>query len=96
MVCVSVLCLLMLVLPRDNRALNAMLLGESEARHLGIDVQWLKRRLMVLVALGVGVSVAVAGAVGFVGLIIPHLVRLLVGPDHRILVPCSALAEACY
>ena len=95
---VSIMGLVALVLlvrfPRDSRALNALLLGESEARHLGIDVQRVKRRLIVLTALGVGVSVALAGMVGFVGLVIPHVVRLLIGPDHRWLVPCSALAGA--
>ncbi len=86
--------LLLVRFPADSGALNALLLGESEARHLGIDVQRVKRRLIVLTALGVGVSVALAGVVGFVGLIIPHVVRLLIGPDHRWLIPCSALAGA--
>ena len=85
---------LMLLLPRESKALNALLLGESEARHLGIDVQRVKRRLIILTALGVGVSVALAGLVGFVGLIMPHIVRLAIGPDHRWLVPGSALAGA--
>jgi iron complex transport system permease protein len=86
--------LLLIFFPRDSRALNALLLGESEARHLGIDVQRVKRRLILLTALGVGISVALAGLVGFVGLIIPHMVRLAIGPDHRWLVPASALAGA--
>lgn len=86
--------LLLFCFPRDSRALNALLLGESEARHLGIDVQRVKRRLILLTALGVGISVALAGLVGFVGLIIPHMVRLAIGPDHRWLVPASALAGA--
>ncbi|MBT7375293.1 MAG: iron ABC transporter permease [Porticoccaceae bacterium] len=90
----AVAILLMLLFPRDSRALNALLLGESEARHLGIDVQQVKRRLIVLTALGVGVSVALAGLGGFVGLIMPHIVRLAIGPDHRWLVPASALAGA--
>ena len=95
---VSVMALVGLILlisfPQDSRALNALLLGESEARHLGIDVQRVKRRLIVLTALGVGVSVAMAGMIGFVGLVIPHVIRLLIGPDHRWLIPCSALAGA--
>ena len=86
--------LLLILFPRESRALNALLLGESEARHLGIDVQRVKRRLILLTALGVGISVALAGLVGFVGLIIPHMVRLAIGPDHRWLVPASALAGA--
>jgi len=95
---VSIMALVSLILlisfPRDSRALNALLLGESEARHLGIDVQRVKRRLIVLTALGVGVSVALAGMVGFVGLVIPHVIRLLIGPDHRWLIPGSAMAGA--
>ncbi|KJH79987.1 MULTISPECIES: FecCD family ABC transporter permease [Pseudomonadaceae] len=79
-------------LPRRARALNALLLGESEARHLGFDVERLKRELVFCTALGVGVAVAAAGMIGFVGLVVPHLVRLLVGPDHRLLLPASALA----
>jgi iron complex transport system permease protein len=79
-------------LPRRARALNALLLGESEAAHLGIDVERLKRELVFCTALGVGGAVAAAGMVGFVGLVVPHLVRLLVGPDHRILLPASVLA----
>ena len=90
----AVALLLMLLFPRDSKALNALLLGESEARHLGIDVQRVKRRLILLTALGVGVSVALAGLVGFVGLIMPHIVRLAIGPDHRWLVPASAMAGA--
>ncbi|MCT2533229.1 iron ABC transporter permease [SAR92 clade bacterium H231] len=90
----AVALLLMGLFPRESKALNALLLGESEARHLGIDVQRVKRRLIVLTALGVGVSVALAGLVGFVGLIMPHIVRLAIGPDHRWLVPASALAGA--
>tara|TARA_B110000285_G_scaffold229008_1_gene292968 strand:+ start:5 stop:1024 length:1020 start_codon:yes stop_codon:yes gene_type:complete len=86
--------LLMSLFPRDSKALNALLLGESEARHLGINVQRVKRRLIVLTALGVGVSVAVAGLVGFIGLIMPHIIRLMIGPDHRWLIPASGLAGA--
>ncbi|TRO12827.1 iron ABC transporter permease [Ectopseudomonas mendocina] len=79
-------------LPRRARALNALLLGESEARHLGFDVERLKRELVFCTALGVGAAVAAAGLIGFIGLVVPHLMRLLVGPDHRLLLPASALA----
>ena len=78
----------------QSKALNALLLGESEARFLGIDVEQLKRRVVLLTALGIGVSVAVAGAIVFVGLVVPHIVRLLIGPDHRFLLPGSALLGA--
>ena len=81
-------------LPRRARALNALLLGESEARHLGFDVERLKRELVLCTALGVGAAVAAAGLIGFIGLVVPHLMRLLVGPDHRLLLPASALAGA--
>ncbi|MFY1666519.1 FecCD family ABC transporter permease [Pseudomonas sp. Pseu.R1] len=90
LVCVLVI----LWLPRRARALNALLLGESEARHLGIEVERLKRELVLCIALGVGAAVAAAGLIGFVGLIVPHLVRLLAGPDHRVVLPASALAGA--
>ena len=85
---------LIFLLPRQSRALNALLLGESEARHLGIDVEKVKRRIILLTAMGVGVAVAVAGTIAFVGLIVPHIVRLLIGPDHRFLIPGTALAGA--
>lgn len=75
-------------------ALNALLLGESEAKHLGIPVQRLKRQLILLTALGVGVTVSVSGLIGFIGLVIPHLGRMLAGPDHRTLLPLSALLGA--
>ncbi|MDW1631697.1 iron ABC transporter permease, partial [Vibrio sp. Y176] len=64
-------------------SLNALLLGESEARHLGVPVQKLKRQLILLSAVGVGVTVSICGAIGFIGLVIPHLGRMLAGPDHR-------------
>ena len=84
----------MLLLPREGAALNAFLLGESEARHLGIAVDVVKRRLILMTAFAIGISVAVAGTISFVGLIVPHIIRLLIGPDHRYLIPASALAGA--
>ncbi|KGK12163.1 FecCD family ABC transporter permease [Vibrio navarrensis] len=79
---------------RKAMPLNALLLGEAEARHLGIDVQSLKRGLITLAAVGVGVTVSICGAVGFIGLVIPHLGRMLAGPDHRKLIPISAMLGA--
>jgi len=93
-VAVSLVGLVLIALPRYSRVLNALLLGESEARHLGIDVQRVKLLIIAWTALGVGVSVSVSGVIGFVGLIVPHLVRLLIGPDHRTLLPASALLGA--
>jgi iron complex transport system permease protein len=81
-------------LPRFSNALNALLLGESEARHLGISVQKTKLLLVILVAAGVASSVALAGSIAFVGLIVPHIIRTLIGPDHRYLLPMSALGGA--
>lgn len=85
---------LLLALPRYAATLNALLLGESEARHLGIDVDRAKIALVGWVAVGVGTSVALVGTIAFVGLVVPHIVRMLVGPDHRVLLPASALAGA--
>lgn len=87
----SLIVVVLLLLPPLARPLNALLLGESEARHLGIDVDRVKRRVMLLSALAVGASVAATGMIGFVGLVVPHLVRLTLGPDHRYLLPASAL-----
>ena len=71
--------------------LDALALGEREAGHVGVDVERLKRRLVTQVALAVGASVAISGTVGFVGLVAPHIVRLLLGPAHRTLLPAAAL-----
>jgi iron complex transport system permease protein len=84
----------LLFIPRFARALNLFLLGEGEARHLGIDVEMSKIALIFLTAFAVGAAVSVAGIIGFVGLVVPHLVRLAVGPDHRLLLPASALLGA--
>ena len=89
-----VLLLVLLWLPREARALNALLLGEAEAGHLGVDVERLKRRVTALIVLAVATAVALAGAIGFIGLVVPHLLRLLLGPDHRALLPASALGGA--
>ena len=79
---------------RYARPLNALLLGEAEAGHLGCNVERLKRSVVLLVALSVGAAVAVAGIIGFVGLVVPHLLRLTLGPDHRFLLPGAALLGA--
>lgn len=93
-ICCLTLVMLMLAFQRHAAALNALLLGESEARHLGIEVERIKFRLIVLTAVGVGISVAFTGVIGFVGLVVPHLVRLTTGPNHRSLLPLSALTGA--
>ncbi|AVO44472.1 iron ABC transporter [Phreatobacter cathodiphilus] len=84
----------LLAVPFLARGLNALLLGEAEAFHLGIPVQALKRAAIMMVAVAVGASVASAGVIGFVGIVVPHLLRLLFGPDHRVLLPLAALLGA--
>jgi len=81
-------------LPREAAALDALLLGEAEAAHLGVNIETLKRRLLLLVALATATTVALAGMIGFIGLIAPHLLRLVFGPGHRLLLPASALLGA--
>ncbi|NTX52563.1 iron ABC transporter permease, partial [Myxococcus sp. CA039A] len=81
----------LVLLLRDSRSLNLLLLGEREAWHLGVDVEKLKRRLILAAALGVGAAVSVTGIIGFVGLLVPALLRLALGPDHRRLMGASAL-----
>jgi len=76
--------------------LNAMLLGEESAQHLGIEVERIKKILLALNAFIVAMVVSVSGIIGFVGLIIPHIVRLMVGPDHRILIPAAGLVGGIF
>jgi iron complex transport system permease protein len=83
-----------LALLREGGRLNAALLGEDDARSLGVDVQALRRRVIGWAALAVGAGVSFAGVVGFVGLVVPHLLRLWMGADHRALLTCSALLGA--
>ena len=75
----------------ESAKLNAITLGDREASHLGIFVPGLRRRLVVFTAIIVGVGVSLVGVISFIGLVVPHLVRLSVGSNHRILIPCSAL-----
>lgn len=77
--------------PVLGRGLNALVLGEAEAFHLGVRVERLKRTCIMLVAVAVGTGVAAAGVIGFVGLVVPHALRLIVGSEHRLLLPASAL-----
>lgn len=93
-VAAPLLLLPLLLIPRDARALDALLLGEAEAGHLGVDVEKIKRRLLLLCVLAVATSVSLAGIIGFVGLVVPHLIRLWAGPGHRLLLPASALLGA--
>ncbi len=79
-----------------TRDLNAVLLGEDSAKTLGVDVERTKSWLIVLSSLVVGACVSVSGVIGFVGLIIPHIMRLIVGADHRVLLPLSFLVGATF
>ena len=94
LICVSLVIPATFVLYRNAQRLNILLLGESEARHLGVDSERLKRNIIICTAISVGAAVAVSGIIGFVGLVIPHLIRLTLGPDHRLLIPASALLGA--
>lgn len=76
------------------RGLDAIALGEAEAFHTGVNVERIKRVAIIIVAAGVGAAVAVSGIIGFVGLVIPHLLRLSIGPSHKTLIVGSALLGA--
>ncbi|GGA85151.1 heme ABC transporter permease [Brucella endophytica] len=89
-----IIALSLIAAPFLARGLNGLALGEASAHHLGIPVQRLKNVAIVTVAAAVGASVAVSGGIGFVGIIVPHLLRLVIGPDHRYLLPASALLGA--
>lgn len=83
-----------ILLIKNAQKLNILLLGEQEAQHLGVDSERLKYVIIICTALSVGAAVAVSGIIGFVGLVVPHLIRLTIGPDHRLLIPASALLGA--
>ena len=84
------------VLVLHARDLNVLLLSEEDAHSLGVEVERTKALLLAVSALVTAASVAFVGIIGFVGLVVPHVVRLVVGPDHRILLPTSALAGASF
>ena len=85
--------LALLTMARDY---NALSLGEEGAVQLGVDIERIKRRTFFIGALLTGLSVAVAGLIGFVGLVVPHLLRLVLGPDHRLLIPAGFLGGAAF
>ncbi len=78
------------------RPLNALLLGEGAALDLGVEVERTKLMVLTFSALATAAAISVAGIIGFVGLIVPHMVRIIVGPDHRVLLPASVLAGAIF
>ncbi|VTR57585.1 Iron(III) dicitrate transport system permease protein fecD [Serratia fonticola] len=76
--------------------MNLLQLGDEEAHYLGVNVQRAKLQLLLLSALLIGAAVAMSGVIGFIGLVVPHLVRMRLGGDHRWLLPASASAvPAC-
>ncbi|MEF8779861.1 MAG: vitamin B12 ABC transporter permease BtuC [Haloferacaceae archaeon] len=87
---------LFLILLAYSRDLNVLLLGEEDAQGLGVEVERTKRVLLAASSVITAAGVAVAGVIGFVGLIVPHMLRLVVGPDHRVLLPASALAGGSF
>lgn len=86
--------LMMAYLCSQWRVMNALLLGEREAAHLGFQIAAVRRRLIIITALIVGPLVAVTGGIGFIGLVVPHLVRMVLGAHHRYLLPVSILGGA--
>lgn len=83
-----------LILPFFGKALNAFALGEVQAAQLGLKVGLIKRNIVILATMAVGSAVAVSGIIGFVGLLVPHTIRLLIGVDNKYVLPASALFGA--
>jgi iron complex transport system permease protein len=90
----ALIVLSLLALLPTGTALDRLQLGELEAKRLGVSVPRLKRRLVFAAAVGVGAAVSVSGIIGFVGLVVPHIARLLVGVHHRLLLIASAVLGA--
>ena len=84
------------VLLRDAHRLNLMSIGDETAEQLGVDVTRTRRRAFLAASMMTGAAVAVSGPIGFLGLFVPHAVRFVIGPDHRILIPASFLAGAAF
>jgi len=85
---------LLIAIPLIARGLDLLVLGEAEAFHMGVEVERLKRLSIVLVSATVGAAVAVSGVIGFVGIVVPHLLRMVIGPGHRLLLPASVVFGA--
>lgn len=85
-----------LLLIAFSRDLNALAMGEEGAFHLGINPEKSKRLMLGVATLVTSSAVGFAGTIGFVGLIIPHIMRLIMGPDHRFLLPATAVAGAIF
>lgn len=85
-----------LILFTFSRDLNVMQLGEEEAQSVGLDPSKTRRLLLVFTSIATAVAVSVSGPISFIGLIVPHIARLITGPDHRVLIPVSALGGAVF
>lgn len=94
LVCALLIIPVLLLVQTRARRLNLLQLGEEDAHYMGVDVKRTQRQLLVLSALLVGAAVAVSGIIGFVGLVVPHVMRFCLGSDHRWLLPGAALAGA--
>ena len=79
-----------------GRELNAFAIGEENARHIGVNVKRIKLVILIAVSALIGVCVSIGGTIGFVGLVVPHMTRMLAGPNHRRLLPCSVLAGSIF
>ncbi len=92
----ALLLVIAIVMYRDGKALNLLVMGEETALQLGIDVEKTKKRLFFAASLLTAVAVSASGIIGFVGLLVPHMMRLTFGADHRILLPAAALFGASF
>ena len=84
----------LILLPRYARGLNAIMLGEAVAKHVGVPIQQLKYAIIILVAASTGAAVSISGGIAFVGIVVPHLLRMAIGPDNKYLLIASGLLGA--
>ena len=84
------------ILLHFSRELNAFAIGEENARHIGVNVRRVRLIILITVSMQIGVCVSIGGTIGFVGLVTPHMVRMLTGPNHRRLLPACLFAGACF
>ena len=84
------------VILRYSRELNAFAIGEDNARHIGVNVKKVKLVILITVSVMIGVCVSISGTIGFVGLVMPHMTRMIVGPNHKRLLPSSMFSGAIF
>lgn len=89
-------CVALVIFFLYRHELDILMLGEEEAANLGINVQFTRNFLLIVASILTGVSVSLTGAIGFVGLIVPHMIRLIIGPSHKLLIPASVLGGAIF